>query len=235
MTTQAHTTIQPDRSWTMTGASTPMSDGAYDPTSRKAAIAAGLLFLTATVTFLLGDSLVRSSFATPTTGTSSLTGGVALQAVCALANAGIGLALLEVLSRHDKGLARGYLLVRCLEAVTILAIGVYILATTSLVANYEIIIYGFTGTAGLMLSYVLLKGRLVPTWLSWLGLVGYVAILLAIPSTLLDIATLDSGPGMLLYVPGALFELLLPILLIARGFRRTTEQSPTVRSAVLAA
>ncbi len=235
MTTQAHTTTRSHGSRTMTGASTPVSDGAYDPSSRKAALVAGLLFLTATATFLLGDSLIRGFFSTPTTGTGSLTVGVALQAVCALANAGIGLALLEVLSRHDKGLARGYLVVRCLEAATILAIGGYILATTSLVANYEIIIYGFTGTAGLMLSYVLLKGRLVPTWLSWLGLVGYVAILLAIPSTLLDIATLDSGPGMLLYLPGALFELILPILLIARGFRRTSTHAPTVRSAVLAA
>jgi hypothetical protein len=36
----------------------------------------------------------------------------------------------------------------------------------------------------------------------------------------MDIATLDAGVGMLLYLPGALFELLLPILLIARGFRR---------------
>ncbi|ADB74691.1 DUF4386 domain-containing protein [Geodermatophilus obscurus] len=231
MTTQVDTTTRSRNARNMTAA----SDGAYDPTTRKAAITAGLLFLTATGTFLLGDSLVLGYFSTPTTGRSSLTSGVALQAVCALANAGIGLALLGVLSRHGKGLARGYLLVRCLEAVTILAIGVYILATTSLVANYEVIIYGFTGTAGLMLSYVLLRGRLVPTWLSWLGLVGYVAILLAIPSTLLNIATLDSGPGMLLYVPGALFELLLPILLITRGFRRTSRHAPTVRSTVLTA
>ncbi|MBW3606035.1 MAG: DUF4386 family protein, partial [Actinobacteria bacterium] len=73
----------------------------------------------------------------------------------------------------------------------------------------------------MMLSCLLYKAQLVPTWLSWLGIVGYIAIVAAIPTTLLNIATLDSGVGMLLYVPGGLFELLLPILLIARGFRRT--------------
>ncbi len=75
----------------------------------------------------------------------------------------------------------------------------------------------------------------MPAWLAWLGLVGYIAILLAIPSTLLDIASLDSGPGVVLYVPGALFEFLLPVLLIARGFRLTTTHAPVVRSSVLAA
>ncbi|MCZ2857473.1 DUF4386 domain-containing protein [Blastococcus sp. VKM Ac-2987] len=218
----------------MTAVSITASDLRYDPTSRKAAIVAGLLFLTATVTFMLGDSLITGFFAGHT-GTSSLTIGVALQAVCALAGVGIGLALLGVLSRHSKALARGYLAFRSLEGVAILAIGVYILATTSLVAHYEILIYGFTGTAGLMLSYILHRARLVPRWLSWLGIVGYVAILLAIPGTLLDVATLDSGPGMLLYVPGGLFELILPVLLIARGFRRIPTQESTPAPVLLSA
>ena len=235
MTTQAHTATRAHRSTTMTTLSTAAPEGAYDTTSRKAAITAGVLFLTATATFLLGDLLISGFFSSPTTGRSSLVLGVALQVVCALANVGIALALLGVLSRHSKQLARGYLALRSAEAVAILAIGVYILASTRSVALYEIMIYGFTGTAGLILAYVLHRARLVPTWLSVLGLVGYVAILLAIPSTLLDIASLDSGPGVILYVPGALFEFLLPVLLIARGFRRTTNHAPAVRSAVLAA
>jgi hypothetical protein len=235
MTTQGHITPQPHRSTTMTTQSTAAPDRAYDPTSRKAAITAGVLFLTATATFLLGDVLISGFFSSPTTDRSSLVLGVALQVVCALANVGIALALLGVLSHHSKKLARGYLALRGAEAVAILAIGVYILASTRSVALYEIMIYGFTGTAGLILSYVLLRGRLVPAWLAWLGLVGYIAILLAIPSTLLDIASLDSGPGVVLYLPGALFEFLLPVLLIARGFRLTSTHAPAVRSCVLAA
>ncbi len=202
---------------------------AYDPESRKAAVTAGVLFLTATVTFLAGDALIANFFSpagTPATG--SLAAGVALQALCALAGAGIGFALLKVLSRYSRGLAKGYLAFRFLEAAAIIAIGAYVLATQSRVPNYEILIYGFTGTAGLMLSYLLYRAELVPTWLSWLGIVGYVAIVAAIPLTLMNIATLDSGAGALLYVPGGLFEVLLPILLIARGFRRTQTPSATL-------
>ena len=196
---------------------------AYDPSSRKAAITAGLLFLTATVTFLIGDSLIARFFSAPaaTAGSSTLAVGVTLQAVCAIAGAGIGVVLLKVLGRSNAGLARGYLAFRCLEGIAIIAIGAYMLSTKNMVEQYEILIYGFTGVAGLMLSYVLHEAGLVPRWLSWLGMIGYVAILLAIPSTLLNLATLDAGPGMLLYLPGGLFELILPILLIARGFRRT--------------
>lgn len=195
----------------------------YDPTSRKAGIVAGLLFLTATVTFLIGDSLIAAFFSTPAgeVGTATLAVGVSLQAVCAVAGAGIGFALLRVLGRHSPSMAKGYLAFRCLEGIAIIAIGAYVLSTENMLAHYEILIYGFTGVAGLILSYLLYRTRLVPEWLSWLGMIGYVAILLAIPSTLLNLATLDAGPGMLLYVPGGLFELILPVLLIARGFRRT--------------
>ena len=193
----------------------------YDPTTRKAGVTAGLLFLTATVTFLIGDSLIATYFSGPASaGMETLAAGVALQAVCALAGAGVAVALLPVLSRHDPLLGKAYLALRCLEAAAILAIGAYLLTTTAMVDHYEILIYGFTGVAGLILAYVLHTARLVPPWLSRLGIAGYVAILLAIPATLLDIATLDSGPGMLLYVPGGLFELILPILLITRGFYR---------------
>lgn len=213
----------------MSAPTTVRRDATYDPTSRRAGITAGVLFLVATATFLIGDTLIMEYFRPPVDGaTGSLIVGVALQALCAIAGAGIGIALFDVLSRSSRGLATGYLAFRCLEAVAIIAIGVSVLATTSLVANYEILIYGFTGVAGLMLSSILLRMRLAPPWLSWLGVVGYVAILLAIPVTLLDVATLDSGPGMLLYVPGGLFELLLPILLLARGFRRTEAPAPAV-------
>ena len=194
---------------------------ADDSSTRGAAIMAGVLFLTATVTFLIGDMLIADFFAAPAEAArGTLAVGVALQAVCALACAGIGLVLLKVLSRHSTALANGYLAFRCIEAVVIIAIGIRMLSTQTLVQNHEILIYGFTGVAGLMLSYLLHKADLVPQWLAWLGIVGYVAILLAIPATLTGIATLDSGMGMVLYVPGGLFELFLPILLIARGFRR---------------
>ncbi|SEK85223.1 DUF4386 domain-containing protein [Rhodococcus maanshanensis] len=187
-----------------------------DTASRTTAHTVGALFLFSTAAFLVGDALIQEYFSTET---GSLVAGVLLQTVCGLAVVGIGLALRRTLGRYSRTLADAYLVTRCLECAAIGAIGVYLLATKSQFEQYELLIYLFSGIAGLILSFVLLRTGLVPSWLAWLGLVGYGVLLLAIPAGLLDIATLDSGPGMLMYVPGGLFELILPILLIAKGFR----------------
>ncbi len=191
----------------------------YDRSTRKIAIFVGLMFLTATATFATGDALVRGAFSLDEVDSGQLAVGVALHAVCAVAGAAIGAALLGLLGRFNRGLAFGYFMFRALEGVVILAAGAYMLSATSLV-NYEPVIYVFTGVAGLMFTYVLLRTGLVPAWLAKLGVVGYIAILTVLPTELLNITSLDSLPGMLLYVPGGLFELFLPLLLIARGFRQ---------------
>ncbi|MFG1782065.1 DUF4386 domain-containing protein [Rhodococcus oryzae] len=197
-----------------------------DTASRSTARSVGALFLFSTATFLVGDALIQEYFSTGTGRTGSLVAGVLLQTLCGLAVVGIGLALRRTLGRYSTTLATAYLVTRCLECLAIVAVGVYLLATKSLFEQYELLVYLFSGIAGLVLSFVLLRARLVPVWLAWLGLVGYGVLLLAIPAGLLDIATLDSGPGMLMYVPGGLFELILPILLIAKGFH-----TPSMRAA----
>ncbi|WP_027501755.1 DUF4386 domain-containing protein [Rhodococcus sp. UNC363MFTsu5.1] len=190
-----------------------------DAASRTTARTVGALFLFSTAAFLVGDALIQEYFSTETGRTGSLVAGVLLQTVCGLAVVGIGLALRRTLGRYSRTLADAYLVTRCLECAAIGAVGIYLLTTKSQFEQYELLIYLFSGIAGLILSFVLLQTGLVPSWLAWLGLVGYGVLLLAIPAGLLDIATLDSDPGMLMYVPGGLFELILPILLIAKGFR----------------
>ncbi|MFC7447706.1 DUF4386 domain-containing protein [Rhodococcus daqingensis] len=197
-----------------------------DPASRTTARTVGILFLFSTATFLVGDALIQEYFATGTGRTGGLVAGVLLQTLCGLAVVGIGLALLRILSRYSRTLATAYLVTRCLECVAIVAVGAYLLTTTSQFEQYELLIYLFSGIAGLILSFVLLRTGLVHAWLAWLGFLGYGVLLLAIPAGLLDIATLDSGPGMLMYVPGGLFELILPILLIAKGFRPFSMRVP---------
>lgn len=183
---------------------------------------------------MTGDSLVREFFSTPagTASASQLSVGVALQVCCGLAVVGIGLVLLRLLGRFHKGLANGYLALRCIECAVIIAIGAYMLGTRTFVPSYESLIYIFTGIGGLMLSYLLFISKLVPEWLSRLGMVGYAVILLAVPSDLLSIVTLDSDLGVLFYVPGGLFEIILPILLIARGFRRIEAPAAPTASAL---
>jgi hypothetical protein len=80
------------------------------------------------------------------------------------------------------------------------------------------LIYSLTAVGGIILSYLLYVSRLVPRQLAALGMLGYVALLVGIPIALLGLADLDAGWGMLFLAPGGLFELVFPVLLIARGF-----------------
>jgi hypothetical protein len=52
-----------------------------------------------------------------------------------------------------------------------------------------------------------------------LGLVGYAALTIGVPLDLLGLLDMSTGAGLLLVVPGGLFEVVfLPIWLIAKGF-----------------
>jgi hypothetical protein len=81
-------------------------------------------------------------------------------------------------------------------------------------------VYALSGAAGLFLASALLTSRLVPRGLSLLGIVGYAALLLGVVRDLLGIADLApaSGAGIVFLVPGGLFGLAFPLLLIVRGF-----------------
>jgi len=83
------------------------------------------------------------------------------------------------------------------------------------------LVYLYTAIGGLMLSYMLLRTRLVPRGLSVLGLIGYVALLGASVLDMLGLIDTVAGTGLVGLVPGGLFELLLPIWLFARGFNLT--------------
>lgn len=68
--------------------------------------------------------------------------------------------------------------------------------------------------AGFTLSLVFYQHRLIPRILSGLGMLGYAILLLKV---ILNMFDLDAG-GQLLFIPGAIFELLLPFWLFFRGF-----------------
>lgn len=187
--------------------------------TRRAGVVIALLFLGATATFLAGDAIVVRALDSPVVNTGALRLGVALQAFNALAVAGIGIGFQRVLPVGVRRLALGHLVLRLVEAAVIIGLGAWMITTESLI-DYEPVIYVFTGSAGLLLTAALARTGLVERPLVCLGTAGYAAILSALPLQLFTSASLDSLPGLLLYVPGALFELLLPLLLLARGFRK---------------
>jgi hypothetical protein len=65
----------------------------------------------------------------------------------------------------------------------------------------------------IFLCYLFLVHRLIPRILTIVGLVGYVCLL---ANTVVGMFGVDAG--MLLFIPGALFELAFPVWLFIKGF-----------------
>jgi hypothetical protein len=97
--------------------------------------------------------------------------------------------------------------------------------TSTLLAGV-LLIYSFTAVGGIIFSYLLYASGLVPRLLSMLGMLGYVALLVGIPTALVGFADLDTGWGVIFLVPGGLFELILPVLLLVKGFSVATAADP---------
>ena len=193
---------------------------------RGTAALVGVLFLASTAAFAAGGSLVASYFSGDSPQPSTLLAGVLLEVCTGLAVVGIGLAMLPLLRRHDVRLARAYLVLRVLECLAIATVGASMLATRRQLQHGDLLIYSFTAVGGIIFSYLLFVSRLIPRLLSMLGMLGYLVLLLGIPAALVGFADLDTGWGTGFLVPGGLFELLLPLLLLVKGFSVGTAVSP---------
>src|SRR6266704_6983510 len=217
-------------------------------TYRRTAVLVGALFLISTATFIVSNVLMTPilgshNLLAAVAGHAQLMIAATLIALIeGTATAGLAVALYPILKRQHPALALGYAGMRIAE-LAIAAVGfglgglllVTLSATATNEANSEtlgtllvalrywtlMLVYLYTAIGGLMLSYMLLRTRLVPRGLSVLGLIGYAALLLAAVLDMLGFIDLVAGPGLVWLVPGGLFELLLPIWLFARGFNLT--------------
>ncbi len=186
--------------------------------TRKIAVFVGVLFLTATVTFAAGSGLIRSFFIDVNPDKSSLIIGVLLEIACGFAVVGIGMLMFPILKVFNKKLALGYVVFRIIECAIIIGGGIYILLLLKLMWKHEMIIFLFTGLGGLIFSYLLYQSLLVPRLLSVLGIIGYAVLSIGVLSDLSGYFNMNSDLGMLLYIPGGLFELFLPVWLFIKGF-----------------
>src|SRR3954451_259765 len=135
-----------------------------------------------------------------------------------------------VLRDVNPRLAWWYPALRITECIVSAACGVYLLTQSQAVPNHLLWVYVPTGVGGIILTHLLLVSRLVPRAIALLGLVGYLLLTVGVPLDLLGVLDLSDGPGLLLLVPGGLFELVfVPIWLIARGFSApgTSERTPS--------
>ncbi len=125
-----------------------------------------------------------------------------------------------MLKQVDPTLAAWYPVLRIVECLVSAACGVYLLAQSEVLPNHLLWVYVPTGVGGIILSYLLFVAHLVPRPIALLGLVGYAALTIGVPLDLLGVLDMSAGAGMLLVVPGGLFELVfLPVWLLTKGFR----------------
>ncbi len=189
------------------------------PISRRmTATTVGVLFVVQMITAMFGTSLMQA-FVDGDTDRGPLTVGVLLMMCAGLAVVAIGLLMYPVLRDVNPRLAKWYAVLRITECSVSAACGVYLLAQSQVVPNHLLWVYVPTGVGGILFTYLLFVSRLVPRAIALLGLVGYVSLTIGVPLDLLGLLDMSKGAGLLLLVPGGLFELFfLPIWLITKGF-----------------
>jgi hypothetical protein len=158
------------------------------------------------------------------------------------ATVGIAVLLFPLLKRHGEPMALAYVGFRVAElapallyvAAPLLAIRlgdglrdgtVNASASQQLGALFQaqhsvaiVLIYLITSVGGTFLAVLLYRSRLVPRSIAILGVVGYPVLLVGSSLAMLGLADVTKGAGLVTLVPGGLFELILPIWLLAKGF-----------------
>lgn len=187
---------------------------------RGIAFTVGFLFFFQLITFMIGSSLVQT-YLDGQGDRAGLTVGVSLEMIAGLAVVAIGFLMYRVLKTVDKKLALGYPAMRVLEFAVSAILAGYLLSQLKEFPNHLLWVYIPTGIGGLILNYLLFTSRMVQRAIAVLGLVGYALLLLVVPLALVGAVEGDSGVGLALLAPGGVYEfIILPIWLIAKGFRR---------------
>ncbi|MGH9124689.1 MAG: DUF4386 domain-containing protein [Acidimicrobiales bacterium] len=222
--------------------------GPTTASTRRTASLVGLLFLAATVTFILADKLITGVLQNPaylTTAfahTNALATGAMLGLVEGPATVGIAVLLFPLLKRDSEPMALAYVGLRIAElaaALLYVATPLLVMKVGAAVHNRSldasmshqlgalfqaqhsiaiVLIYLLTAVAGTILAILLYRSQLIPRPLAILGLVGYPVLLAGGVLSLFNAVDVTHGVGLLASVPGGLFELILPIRLFTKGF-----------------
>jgi hypothetical protein len=203
----------------------------------------GALFLAAFFLYGLGSGLVTSvaggpgSLSTISANPSSLVLGAFMMLLNSVAVVSIGVLFFPILEQYGKRTAVAYLTARILEGV-FLAVGVLSLlmilplaqqfgnaespawatGLASLATQWNTMAFQIAmmslGLASLFMCSLLFQTRLIPRFLSVWGFVGYAIFMTGAIAEIFGIHI-----GILLSVPGGLFEVALGFWLIVKGFQ----------------
>lgn len=193
---------------------------------RKIAVAVAGLFFLQMITFMIGNSMVET-YLDGDAGRAMLTLGVLFEMASGVAIVAIGLLMYRVLKPVDPKLALGYPIMRIAEFTVSTVMVTYLVTRLTEFPHHLLWVYIPTGIGGIILNYLLFTSRIVPRPIAGLGFVGYVLLLLVVPLDLLDVVDGNSGAGLALLAPGGVYEfVILPLWLIARGFRAPSSTMP---------
>ncbi len=209
--------------------------------TRRAAVAAGALFLITHVTSVPAALLYEATFRPGGVlgegdATRVLVAG-ALEVVLALGVVGTAIALYPLLKRHGENIALGYLALRTLEAAVILtgvvtALGVVSLqggdGSTAAVRDGLIAVHDWTflvgpglvcGTNTVLAAWLVYRSGVVPRFIAVLGLVGGPLVFALNAGKLLGLYDSISGAAGIAVVPIFAWEVLLAVYLLTRAGR----------------
>lgn len=208
-------------------------------TDRTAGRIVGILFIVASAAAIVGGALllpIDDALADVADKEAQIVTGVLIELILVLAVVGIGTLIFPILKRQGPGNALAYAGSRMLEAVLLLAASVSALVVLGLAQGdagdagplhgtlvdtrewtYLLGSMVLLGVSALILNTVLYRGRLVPGWLAIWGIVGGVLIL--VRGIIEAYGTEFSGAMQAVFAgPIAIQEMVLAVLLIARGF-----------------
>ncbi|NOU49813.1 DUF4386 domain-containing protein [Pseudoalteromonas sp. JBTF-M23] len=221
--------------------------------TQLAARAIAILFLISTSSYTIADSLSYEFLVAPdflnqvAQNSWSLSLASLLEFLNCAAVVGISVLLYPIIKQYNERVAIGYLAGRIIEAATLLPAAVILITLTAMgekmlagsIEQFEQLYVMGTAlkherfatfsmgmlslsVAGFFLNITLFKYRIIPRLLSGLGLVGYATLLLKVVFDFLDV----SISGTWMYIPGGLFEFLLPIWLLFKGFDLSHKPNP---------
>jgi hypothetical protein len=196
----------------------------------------GLLFLAALATYGGGSALVEATLgkdnvlAEVAAHTTRFEAGALLMLANSVVVVAIGALLAPVLAGFSRSVALGYLAARIAEGI-LLGAGILtlfllvpmsqqpapdpslaMLASEANAYAYQFAMIGL-GVGSLPMCVLLYRASLVPRGLAACGVVGYAALLAGAILELFGV-----GVGLMLSIPGGVFEVALGFWLIARGF-----------------
>lgn len=174
----------------------------------------GVLFIVATIAYASGSAMIEPLLGNSGGIAISLIIGSLLEFIDVIAVIGIGVLLFPILKNYSIPIAWIYLGTRIFEAAFLLVSIASIFLATALWYEhaFQIAMLGL-GLGSLPFCYLLYQSKLIPRSISVVGFIGYISLT---AYALLEI--FGTSAGVILFIPGALFEIIFPIWLIVKGF-----------------